>query len=413
MLYSLFSYEESVDNIKSFCYYFRSYSNLFFSFSMRISAIFSRFIETLTKRPATSFLILLILLFGTIALGNFLRTPDTTITPDTFKAKETPVFDIAKDTASLTVPAKVKKESIINIVALAPGIVSNILTSPGRSVVTGQTLITLTNDYESGSATIQKKLAQENDRITKELAKIDKDISILEEKKTRHDQSLSNTEEDLALARLKKDRATRKSTLEQSILSTQLTNVSDAALKPKIFTSGTVQSIRVKRGDLVTTGQVLATISTPRGAITLEAFLDPKAIRLFDPTKEATLLIGKETIMLLPTYFSQGENENGLFSVLFTLSPAMAEKITNGEYLTISLPLRHQMNTLALIPIDSLFQDENTASVLIERDGIAVPQIVTVGNLYGSYAEILSGLTNTDRVILSRSVIAGDHISVQ
>ncbi len=380
---------------------------------MRISGIFSRFIEKITKRPATSFIILLILLFGTIALGSFLRTPDAEISTAAPEAKETPVFDLAKDTAFITVPAKVKKESIVNIVALAPGVVSNILTSPGRLVTTGQTLLTLTNDYGSSSTTLQKNIATESARLAAELAKIDKDISALEEKKTKNDNTLSNTEEDLALAQLKKDRATRKSAIEQSRLSAQLTNVSDAVLKPKIFASGTVESIRVKRGDLVTTGQVLATISTPRGATTLEAFLDPKTVRLFDPTRETTLMIGNKTIALLPTYFSQSENENGLFSVLFTLSETMAEKITNGEYLTLSLPLRHQNNTLALVPIDAIFQDESTASVLIERDNIAISQTVTVGNLYGSYAEVLSGLTETDRVILSRSIIAGDRISVQ
>ncbi|MBP9728369.1 MAG: biotin/lipoyl-binding protein [Candidatus Moranbacteria bacterium] len=380
---------------------------------MRISAIFSRFVATLTKRPATSFVVLLILLFGTIALGSFLRTPETDPATNKAEAKETALFDLATDTAFVAVPAKVKKESIINIVALAPGVVSTILTSPGRTVVTGQTLLILTNDYGSGSVALQKSLASESARLTAELAKIDKDISALEEKKTKNDDSLSNTEEDLALAELKKDRATRKSTLEQSALSTKLANVSDAVLKPKVFTNGTIQSIRVKRGDLVTTGQILATLSTPRGATTLEAFLDPKTVRLFDPTREALLTVGNETLSLLPTYFSQSENENGLFSVLFTLSEERAKKITNGEYLSISLPLRHQSDTIALVPIDAIFQDESTASLLLERDGIAVSQIVTLGNLYGSYAEILSGLTEADRVILSRSVIAGDQISVQ
>lgn len=379
----------------------------------RIKALFAHSLAMLAKRPATSFFILVGLLFGTIALGHYLRTPETIENEAAPEAKETALFDVAEDTAFIAVPAKVKKESIINIVALAPGVVSNILTSPGRNVFAGQTLLTLSNDYGSGTATLQKNLAAENARLTTELAKIDKDISALEEKKTKNDNSLSNTEEDLALAQLKKDRATRKSTLEQSALSTQLANLSDAVLKPKIFTSGTIQSIRVKRGDLVTTGQILATLSTPRGATTLEAFLDPKTVRLFDPTKEALITVGSETLSLLPTYFSQSENENGLFSVLFTLSEERASKITNGEYLRISLPLRHRGDVIALVPIDAIFQNESTASLLIERDGIAVSQQVTLGNLSGSYAEILSGLNETDRVILSRAIIAGDHISVK
>ena len=224
---------------------------------------------------------MLALLFGTIALGHFLRTPETLIINAEPEAKETAVFDLSHNTAFATVPAKVKKESITNIVALTSGIVSNILTTPGRTVYAGQTLLTLSNDYQSGGVALQKKLAEERDRLTLELAKLDKDIQAIEERRIKGDSTLSGREEDIALAQLKKDRLTRKSVLEQSALGTQVANVSDAVLKPKIFATGTVQSIRVARGDLVSPGQVLATIATPKGATTIEAFLDPKTCLLY------------------------------------------------------------------------------------------------------------------------------------
>ena len=378
----------------------------------RLKEQFTRLVAFLGKRPATSFFVLLALLFGVIALGHFLRTPDETEKNASVEPKETPLFDTANDTAFLTVPAKVKKENVVHIVALVPGVVSNILTAPGRAVGAGQTLVTLTNDYQSGSTELSKRLAEESARLTTELAAIDKDIFALEEKKTRHDSSITDTEQDIALEQLKKDRATRRSTLEQNALSLQLSNVSDAILKPKTFTSGTVQSITVRRGDLVSAGQVLATIRATRGATTLEAFLDPKTARIFDTTKEAKLQIGNETVSLRPTYFAQSENENGLFSVLFTLSQDVEGKITNGEFLKVSLPLRKDAEALALVPIDAIFQDDKNASVLVERDGKAVSVAVTLGNLYGSFAEIRSGLTADDRIILNRAVLSGDSVAV-
>ncbi len=149
----------------------------------RLSSLFSTLIAALSKRPATSFFILLVLLFGVIALGRFLRTPEA-IKDDTSPiAKETTLFDISTDTAFVIVPAKVKKESIVNIVALTPGVVVNILTSPGRTVLAGQTLLTLSNDYQSGGSGLQKRLADESARLTEELAKIDKDISCSRRKK--------------------------------------------------------------------------------------------------------------------------------------------------------------------------------------------------------------------------------------
>lgn len=378
----------------------------------RLKEQFSRFVAFLGKRPTTSFFILLALLFGVIALGHFFRTPKPATEDTAPEAKASAVFDTAKDAAFVTLPAKVKKESVIHIVALAPGMVTNILTSPGRAIASGQTIMTLTGDYQSGSAELQKRLTAEQIRLSQELAEIDKDIFALEEKKTRHDSSLTDTEQDIALEQLKQDRATRRSTLEQNALSLQLSNLSDAVLKPKTFASGVVQSISVKRGDLVTAGQVLATISATKGATTLEAFLDPETARFFDPTKEAKLVIGDATLSLLPTYFSRSENENGLFSVLFTLSPEMASKITNGEFLSMALPLKKDMPEATLVPLDAIFQDDREAWVLVERDGKAVSKAVTLGNLYGSFAEIRSGLEPGDRILLNRSVIASDNVTV-
>jgi multidrug efflux pump subunit AcrA (membrane-fusion protein) len=378
----------------------------------RFKERFARFIAFLGKRPATSFFGLIAVLFGIIALGHFLRTPEQVSEEQVPEPKSSLVFDMSDDQAFVTLPAKVKKESVIHVVALAPGMVTNILTTPGRRVVAGQTLLTLTTDYQSGSAELAKRLTAEQIRLSEELAKIDKDIFALEEKKTRHDSALTDTEQDIALEELKKERATRRSTLEQNALSLQISNVSDAVLKPKTFASGTVQSISVKRGDLVSAGQVLATINAPAGATTLEAFLDPETARLFDPTKEANLTIDDLTLSLLPTYFAQSENENGLFSVLFTLSPDMTSKITNGEFLRMSLPLKKGMPNFTLVPLDAVFQDDQEAWVLVEKDGKAEARKVIVGNLYGSFASILSGLEEHDRILLNRSIIAGDSVSL-
>lgn len=378
----------------------------------RFQGLFGRLVATLGTHPATSFFVLLAILFGIIALGNFLRTPEKLPAADAHIVKETRLFDTQTDTPFVTVPAKVRKENVIQITALSRGIVSNILTSPGRSVAAGQTLLTLTNDYQGGTFELQKKLAAESARLTQELASIDKRITALEEKKIKRDDTLSNTEESLELEQLKRDKAVRKSSLEQSTLSVQLANQSDAAFKPKTFTAGVVESIRVRRGDLVQAGDVVATLSTPRGTTTLETFLDQRTARLFDATKEASLTIEGKSFSLRPTYVSQGENENGLFSVLFHLSDDMRDDIASGEYLKISLPLKSIDDSMILIPLDAIFQDDNHASLLVERDGKAASLTVKLGNIHGSFAEVLSGLTRGDRVILNRAVVTGDALSV-
>ncbi len=375
----------------------------------RFQAFFSRGIAFLGSRPATSFFVLLVLLFGIIALGNFLRTPEKKADDAHAVIKKTALFEVGTDTAFVAVPAKVRKENVVHITALSRGIVSNILTTPGRSVASGQVLLTLTGDYQSGSTELARKLTTESAELTAELAKIDKRISQLEEKKIKRDDTLSDTEESLELERLKKDRATRKSTLEQSQLSVALSNRSDAVLKPKTFTAGTVESIRVKRGDLVAAGDVLVTLSVPKGATTLETFLDKRTAALLDTTKEAHVTLEHQTLSLRPTYFSKSENEQGLFSVLFSLSPDTQNTIANGEYIKVALPLKSAESLL--VPIDAIFQDDTHVTVLTERDGQAISTTVTLGALHGSFALIQSGLNPGDRVILNRSVIAGDRVT--
>lgn len=374
----------------------------------RLKVASRRSLNQIEQYPVVSFFGLLVFLFGIIILSHVLRAPAVMTEEVALEAKESAVFTPGTDTAYVTVPAKVKKESIVNIVALTPGIVSTVLTTPGRFVQSGQTLLVLTNDYQGGSAELGKQLASENARLTAELAKIDKDITALKEKQTKRDDTLSGTEEDIALAELEKDRAVRKSSLAQSALSLELSTKNDAVLKPKVFMSGVVESIRVKRGDLVTAGQVLATVVSKNGATTLEALLDPRTARLFALDTEARLTVGNDTVTLLPTYFAQSENENGLFSVLFTLSPELTKRITNGEYLRIALPLATDKSML--VPIDAISQDDTQASVLVSVEGKAVAKTVTLGTIYGSYVEIMSGLNREDSVILSRSIVSGDAV---
>jgi RND family efflux transporter MFP subunit len=377
-----------------------------------LTRVFEKSNSALARRPILAFFGLIVLLFGVIALGHFLRTPKAAENPLSQEKKETAIFNPSQDTPFLAVPAEVKKENVIDIVALTPGIVSAIHTQAGRLVAAGQVLIEITNDYQSGSASVQKQIALNNATLTQKLAATDKRIFALKEKQARHDETLTKTEEKIALKQLEEDRAQNKIDLQNSVLNLRLTNVSDAVLKPKTFVSGTVANIAVRKGDLVSAGDRLITLHTKSGAATIEALISRKTAALFDPTKTARLTIDSETIELLPVYFSQVETRNGLFSVLFTLSETTKSKIVNGEFLQIELPLRATDSTALLAPIDAIFQDTEQATVLVEEDGIATVKTVTLGNIYGSFAEITSGLTPDAHIILNRAVIAGDAVII-
>jgi|GEM_PF-1463939 len=378
-----------------------------------VRSVWVRFVTLLTKRPTVSFFALIFLLFCVIALGHSLRTPKNEQAAPQAQNKETAIFVPLSDIPRLKIPAEVKKENVVKIVALSPGIVSRISVSVGSKVWPRQTLLTTTADYNSGKAGLEKAIAANNAALTEDLARIDKRIFKLEEKKIRHDATLTDTAEDVELANLKKERATRKTTLANNPLQLQVANLSDAVFKPKTFVAGIVQSIEVKPGDFVTAGETLVTIRSDKGAATLEALVSPQTAELFDPSQETILRLGKEKISLLPTYFSQQETTNGLFSILFTLSSEVESRIADGEFLSLDLPLRAVTGDALLLPIDAVFQDNNGASVLVEENGKAQSKTITLGNTFGSFVEVTRGLEKDARVILNHSVISGDDISVR
>lgn len=379
----------------------------------RFSGFLSRVNTALAKRPVFSFFGLIILLFGFIAMSHYLRTPKAEEKTVVVEKKAVAIFNPSKDTAFLTVPAEVKKENVVNIVALVPGIITSIRTAPGKSVFAGQMLLEMTHDYQSGSASIQKKIAQNNDTLIQKLAKIDKRIFELREKQTDDDDTLTKTEKKLELKQLEEDRAQSKIDIQNSALNLQLTNVNDAVLKPKTFISGIVETIYVQRGEFVSAGDTLATIRTNAGATTIEALVSKKTATLFDPTKNAVLRVGTETIGLLPTYFSQNENKDGLFSILFTLSETTKERLVNGEFLSLDIPLRTSDPTSLLIPIDAIYQEESGTSIMTLENDVVTSKTVTLGNIYGGFALVTSDLVPDTNIVLDRSVITGESVTIR
>lgn len=377
-------------------------------------ALFGKASAFLGRRPIVSFFALIAILFGLIAFGTYLRTPKSQEQAPEAEKKATRIFDTAADTALLTVPAEVKKEGVVQITALTPGVVSRIFTTPGRTVVSGQVLFEITDDYRSGTARLRQEIAINDDVLAKKIVEIDEKIYDLSRKQVRkqNDQGLiDHREESIELNRLKKDRETLKNTVENTRLNREVAERNESVLRPKTFVTGTIEHIRVQPGDLVTTGDVLATVRTVRGATTLEAMVSHDTAALFDPTEPARLTLATGQVDLVPTFFSSEETADGLYSILFALSETLRQNVTDGEFLRIGLPLRSPDQS-ALLPIDAIFQDDKNAWVLVEENGQAVTKEVRLGALYGSYAEVTSGLEPGARVILNRSVIAGDGITI-
>lgn len=363
-------------------------------------------------KPWPTFVILLVILFGIIFTSYTLRAPEAL--PESTPLAPKKVSILSPDTGSLaiTVPAQVKKDSIIRITALTPGIVSGIFVRPGQIVPQGRALFTLTNDYGSGASSIEKEIAKNDAALAEQVATLDKKIQTLDERRIKHDNTLSGSAEDVELATLRKDREVRRYTLTSSRLNLALALRNDAVLQPKSSLPGTITNIAVRRGQFVNQGDILATLNASGAEATLEASLSSDTAWLLDPTKNAELILPTGNIPLTLIYLANQESEDGLYKAIFGLPAESAQKLVDGHYTDIRIALESHDGSI-LLPLETISQDTKSAWVMVEENGIAHPHTVTLGNIFGNYIEVTSGITKDTHVILSRGIIEGEAVTTE
>lgn len=364
------------------------------------------------QHSTIAFFALLIALFGLIALSHFLRAPqaeeakpDREIKKTALYSQDTPIY--------MEASTQLKKEGVTTVVALTPGIVTNILVRPGQAVNSGSTLLTLTNDYNSGSAGIGQAIARNNLFLSQEIERLGQDIRVKEERVVKRNSELNQNQEAIALNNLKKERTNRQVSLANANLNYSLASVSDAVLHPKALQAGFVQSINVRNGQYVSPGQTLATLSNPLGETILEAFVQSDTAPFIDMTREAKITLPSgETLQLLPTYFSSSEDALGMFSVRFVIPREWANKIPAGKNPLVSLPIRFSHEQSFLVPLDAIFQDSLGSTVLVVENNQAVSRPVSLGAVRGNFVEVREGIHQQDHIILNRFVSAGDEVEI-
>ncbi|OGD87298.1 hypothetical protein A2164_04050 [Candidatus Curtissbacteria bacterium RBG_13_35_7] len=187
----------------------------------KITKSISRFIQI---RPLTSFFIILIILFILIVAGNFLTKP-----PETPQIAHKPIpveiFSIGS-VPKVTMQAQIEKAGVVQIVAQAPGIVSNINVVEGQKVTRGKTLVALASNYLGGNAaSIQRQLAQKQYQFTKDNYDLQKDL--IAKQKEVAQKTDSNADELRSITDKSLDDTRSLVSLNDDILSTLDTNLAN------------------------------------------------------------------------------------------------------------------------------------------------------------------------------------------
>jgi multidrug efflux pump subunit AcrA (membrane-fusion protein) len=451
--------------------------------------------ESIKRKPFTAFAITLIVLLGLIIIGNVAASLSKKEEKPKALVRNVQTYKIG-DTAKVTYQGQVENSGVVTIVAQSGGVVQQINLTEGQPVAAGQTLVSLSSNYQGGNApALQSQLAQaqlknvldtfdtQRDLINKQREQADQtnvnaqqlttiqnnSIDDLQATISTNDAILTTLYTQLAAAQqagnaplvlqlqqgiaqvqggltqlntqlqtsqyqvtptnpptqlnnlqkdiTKKQLDVQEKGLELSKTSAQIqaniAAVNAALMAPASPVQGTVERIHVHVGESVQPGAVIATISGVNKDTVVNVLVPSEVAFLISRTEPSTITIGNGTVKSVPYYVSSVPTSGQLYSALYSVPANDAATATEGGYIAVEIPLNAEIKrTDPYVPIDSVYQTQESAYVYVVSDKKVKTKEVTLGSVFGQYAQILKGLADGDEIILNRNVVAGEKVKV-
>ena len=223
---------------------------------------------------------------------------------------------------------------------------------------------------------------------------------------------ISNLNFEVALKQLEIQEKSLNMSLELSRLSYNAALINEANMYPSSPVSGTVNKIFVHLGDSINPGTPLANISANNQHVKIVAYVPENVAKNISNFEPSTILIGKKTIEMIPTFVSKDATSGVLYSVVYDLDDSFASALTDSTYVNISIPIgvADTTNISPFIPLDSVIQTQEEAYVFVVDKGKAKSIKINLGQIQGKYVEVISGLPKDSEIIMDRNVIEGDKI---
>lgn len=463
-----------------------------------IRASFSRPFYTtnkfIQKKPFTSFLVLIVLLFSLILASFILNKPvqtDNNVTPP---LKKVQVYN-AGLTPKVTTNGNVNKDGVVEIFAQTNGIVSNIYKNDGQKVLKGQTLLSIGANYSgSNMASISKQISEKNylnlkDTYNDRIKIINKNIEIAEEshdnaedlrdinkstvnrtedlidlneqildsinikiESTSDSEQISNLKNqksqvlatinglkssiesvknsskndgfdednndnvrDVAVKNLEIERKALDLSIQTSKLQLDLAKITESFNHPVSPIVGTVEKVYVKNNETVNAGTKLALVKSANQTATVEVYLNKEIANNVDKNTTHKIYLGTNAIDVKVASISSEPVKDSLYFLSFNIPKEALESIYDDQTVKADINLTHNSsNKYVLLPIDSVFQTQSSANVLIikkDNDKYKVEaKNVKLGRIFGSYVEVTEGLAPEDEIVLNRDVSAGETV---
>lgn len=226
---------------------------------------------------------------------------------------------------------------------------------------------------------------------------------------------LENLQKDIALKNLEVQEKGLDLSREVSRLQLSLAYINESTMYPASPFAGIVERVFVKVGQSVDPGDKLATVSSAETETTAVLTVPENIASAISLGEPSTMVVKGKTVAITPYYVSSEATDGTLYSVFYDIPKDYQGSLSDGEFITINVPINTKKTTSVdpFIPVDSVYQTQESGYVLIDNHGKAEARKVKLGSVYGNYVEVVSGLRSGDQIILDRNVVADDRVKIQ
>jgi len=228
---------------------------------------------------------------------------------------------------------------------------------------------------------------------------------------------LAALQEEVALKQLEIQEKSLELNKEVSRLNLYLAQIQESLSYPSAPCSGVVERLYVQPGQFVTPGTPIASLKAEKTSLKLLVLVSQgiaEKVSLVEPSK--LILEDGQAVEIRPTYISTEPTDGGLFSIVYY--PQESLPLKNSQYLTVAVPMGQNdaLSSVPFIPIDAVYQTNEQSYVYLAKEKSQSYQVrsrrVTLGEVYGGFVEVKSGLYSADKIVLDRNVLEGDRIKL-
>jgi multidrug efflux pump subunit AcrA (membrane-fusion protein) len=224
---------------------------------------------------------------------------------------------------------------------------------------------------------------------------------------------LVGLQKEVALKQLENQQKSLDLGLEVSRLQVALAQINAAMYFPAAPFAGVVQRIHVKEGQSINPGTPLMTISATVDPITAIVNLPHNLAGAVSNIEPSKIYIDSQPIEVFPDFITTEATDGTLYSVIYTIPDFYSANLVEGGTITVEIPvgIDQTASATAFIPLDSVFQSASESLVLVVDGEKAISKKIELGDVFGSFVEVKSGLSADDQVILNRNILSGDKVT--